>query len=80
MSNSLTKGNIYRIEAGQFAIVSYYPTTMVYVALLDGIDTVSGAIKTLSEKHPETEFVMACTDTEKWGELFGRDHGYTLFI
>ncbi len=73
-------GNVYRIEAFQFAIVDYsLGTARVSVALLES-ESITGAIKILENKFPEWHFVRADANTEAWGKTVMRIDGYAMLF
>lgn len=83
MSNQQTRkvtGNVYRIEAYQFAIVDYQTgTARVRVALLES-ETSHDAIDELSLKFPNWDFVHADSDTQKWGDVCMRRAGHAMLF
>ena len=75
MQDLFTRGNVYRIESGQFGIVCYGKATKVFVALLDA-ETVSEACAELAQKYPAMTFERADTDCESWGRTLAKGNGY----
>ncbi len=80
-TQNITTGHVYKTDVdGIFGIVSYYPQTVVTMAVTsdDGV-TVTEAIERLSKRYAGA-FVRADRDTEAWGKASFRHAGSAAVI
>ena len=78
-ANNMQTGHVYKILDGVFGIVSYYPKTEVRVRILPEVTSEMEACKSLARTHAG-RFVVADTDTRKWGQVIYRARGYALAL
>ena len=75
MQNKMQRGHVYKIMDSVFAIVSYYPETRTYCRVFaDDVSSEFEACDRLAREFAG-EFVVADSDTRKWGEQIVKRHG-----
>lgn len=79
MSKNMTTGHVYRIADGAFGVVVYFPQTEVRVAIVPGVSNEYDACRELARERAG-RFVVADSDTRKWGETLYRARGYALML
>lgn len=64
-------GHVYKILPQIFGVVSYFPETRVFVRILDRDMGEHDACDALAREFAG-RFVVADTDTRKWGEVIAK--------
>lgn len=75
-----TTGHVYETQCeGIFGVVSYFPETVVQLAVLTNGESVAQACKVLASRFAG-KFVPADKDTEAWGKVSFRAQGSAIMM
>jgi len=75
-----TTGHVYETQCeGIFGVVSYFPETVVQLALLTNGESVAQACKVLASRFAG-KFIPADKDTEAWGKVSFRAQGSAIMM
>lgn len=75
MQTTLARGHVYKITDNVYGVVSFYPKTEVFVRVLADNVSETEACEILSREFAGA-FVVADSDTRKWGETIVQRIGY----